>query len=232
MYSGDDVRSGSIFLQGAAYAHVVVGSSARDVGREEDTEFGAPAPRNPKSWEFRRRVIRPISGESEKLGRKFRRQLLWKATRRSAEFSFAAGCRLEESSGRERRQELGHQADVCGADFSHISGRWAESTIRKSESPESGTSGENNREDLQPCGAALFAAGCPFPGEIRTQGGTGISGFRLAIRGGDFVGRSPRKLADIRFVCIIAIPPETSPESGKSDPGVSATPRRLVRRLV
>ena len=45
-YSGDDVRSGGIFLQGAAYAHVVVGSSARDVGREEDTESGAPAPRN------------------------------------------------------------------------------------------------------------------------------------------------------------------------------------------
>ena len=180
----------------------------------------------------RGRVSHPISGESDKLGRKFRRQLLWKTTRGSSEFPLAAGGRLGESSGRERRQELGHQADVCGADFSHISGRWAESTIRKSESPESGTSGETNREDLQPCGASLFAASCPFPGEIRTQRGTGISGFRLAIRGGDFVARSPRKLADIRFVCIIAIPPEPSPESGKSDPGVSATPRRLVRRLV
>ena len=206
------------------------GYGIRRPGAEESgaicPKIGRPRPRG------RSRVIHPISGESEKLGRKFRRQLLWKATRRSAEFPFAAGGRLEESSGRERRPELGHQADVCGADLSHFSGRWAESTIRKSESPESGTSGETNREDLQPCGAALFAASCPFPGEIRMQRSTGISGFRLAIRGGDFVGRSSRKLADFRFVGIIAIPPETSPESGKSDPGVSATPRRLVRRLV
>ena len=136
------------------------GYGIRRPGAEES---GAICPKIGRHWpRGRSRVIHPISGESEKLGRKFRRQLLWKRTRRSAEFPFAAGGRLEESSGRGRRPELGYQADVSGADFSHISGRLAGSTIGKSESPDSGAWGETNGGDLQPCGAALLAASCPF----------------------------------------------------------------------